>query len=228
MEKRIKQSIFTRTSCFRNLKSLTGETPLINVSSRLYAKLETYNPSGSVKDRMVGYLVDRGILYGEIDDQTILCEATSGNTGISLAMIAASLGLPCLIFMPRNMSIERREMMESYGAKIIDAPDNDFSAAICLRDKFLDSNKRAWSPNQFHNNRNVECHMTTTAHEIHKQVVSSVNRPWAAFIHGSGTGGTIEGVRRYTKSNGLHTRICLVKPKESPHGIQGIGDGKEF
>jgi len=211
----------------RNIRNLIGNTPLVRISDNLYGKLETYNPAGSVKDRMVSYVVQKAQLYREIDDDTILCDATSGNTGIALSMIAASMGLPCVIFMPRNMSKERKEMMKVYGAKIIDAPDNDFVGAIQMRDAFLDGNKHAWSPKQFSNKKNVECHRYMTAPEIHKQVVG-LKRKWEAFIHGSGTGGTIEGMRQYIKYHSLNTKVCMVDPLESPHGIQGIADGKEF
>ena len=146
-----------------NLKSLIGKTPLIKISPHIYAKLETYNPAGSVKDRMISYIVDRERLFGRIKEDTILCEATSGNTGIALSMMAAHYGLECLIFMPKNMSEERRQMMHIYGAKIIDAPENDFVGAIAMRDQFLLANPKAWSPKQFSNNYNIICHQTITA-----------------------------------------------------------------
>ena len=210
-----------------NLKPLIGETPLIKISSHLYAKLETYNPSGSIKDRMVHYIVDRQRLFGKIDKETIFCEATSGNTGISLAMMAASFGVKCLIFMPENMSEERKQMMRTFGAKIIEAPENDFNSAIAMRDQFLLANENAWSPKQFSNNYNILCHLTTTAPEIHKQVID-LKSQWSAFVHGAGTGGTLEGIRRYKENNNLKTKICLTRPSEKHHGIQGIGDGKDF
>ena len=211
----------------RNLRPIIGNTPLVRISDYLYAKLETYNPAGSVKDRMVSYVVQKAQLYGEITGDTIMCDATSGNTGIALSMIAASMNLPCVIFMPRNMSEERKQMMRVYGAKIIDAPDDDFIGAISMRDAYLSANPNAWSPKQFSNKRNIECHKLTTAPEIHAQVVK-LKRPWSAFIHGSGTGGTIEGVRQYVRYTNLTTKVCMVKPNSSPHGIQGIADGKEF
>ena len=215
----VKQSI--------KLLNISGNTPLIKISSQLYAKLETYNPSGSVKDRMISYVVDRALLFGRIKKNTILCEATSGNTGISLSMIAASLGLQCVIFMPKNMSKERKKMMSIYGAKIIESPDNDFLGAIAMRDQYLLANENSWSPKQFSNNMNTICHETRTAPEIHKQVIDT-GKSWSAFIHGSGTGGTIEGVRRYISKLNLKTKICLTTPSEENHGIQGIGDGKDF
>ena len=211
----------------RDLRNLVGNTPLVKISEHLYAKLEAFNPAGSVKDRMIQYVIQKAVIYGEIKDDTIFCDATSGNTGIALSMAAASMGKRCVIFMPRNMSEERKQMMKIYGAEIIDAPDDDFVGAISMRDAFLSVNEKAWSPLQFSNRRNIECHFMTTGPEIHKQIVA-LRRPWAAFVHGSGTGGTIEGIRRYIKYQGLSTKVCMVKPKESPHGIQGIADGKEF
>ena len=115
------------------LENICGATPLIKVSDRVYGKLETYNPTGSIKDRMISYVVRNALLRGEIKENTILCEATSGNTGIALSAMAASLGLECIVFMPQNMSKERRQMMLVYGTKIIDAPDSNFNAAITMR-----------------------------------------------------------------------------------------------
>jgi len=211
----------------RNIKHLVGNTPLVKISDHLYGKLETYNPAGSVKDRMISYVVQKDLLYGKINKESIFCDATSGNTGIALSVVAASMGVSCVIFMPKNMSEERKQMMKIYGAKIIDAPDDDFTGAIAMRDAYLASNPNAWSPLQFSNRRNVECHFMTTGPEIHKQAVS-LKRPWEAFVHGSGTGGTIEGIRRYINYQKLNTKVCMVQPEESPHGIQGIADGKEF
>ena len=166
----------------RNIRHTIGNTPIVKISDHLYGKLETYNPAGSVKDRMVSYVIQKAQLYGDIRKDTILCDATSGNTGIALSMLGASLGLSCVIFMPRNMSEERKQMMKIYGAKIIDAPDDDFTGAIILRDAFLASNPRAWSPMQFSNRRNIECHFYVTGPEIHKQAIA-LKRPWEAFIH---------------------------------------------
>jgi len=214
------------------MKKLCGNTPLVKIGVNIYGKLETYNPTGSVKDRMISYVVDKARHSGQITEKTIFCEATSGNTGIALAAAAANLSLPCYIFMPSNMSEERRQMMEIYGATIINAPDNDFLAAIEMRDMFLLANEHAWSPMQFSNPSNIECHKLITAREITSQV-AQLGKKWEAFIHGSGTGGTIEGVRQYLDENPYgevneRTKVCMVVPAEDPHGIQGIGDGKDF
>ena len=206
------------------LENICGSTPLIKISDRVYGKLETYSPTGSVKDRFVSYTIKNALLRGDITDDTVLCEATSGNTGISLSAMSASLGLKCIIFMPENMSEERREMMKAYGAQIIDAPPSDFQRAIEMRDEFISENSNAWSPMQFSNPENVQCHMTITGPEIAKQAGPA----WAAFVHGSGTGGTIEGVRKFVKSEGLPVKVLMVTPAEELHGIQGIGDGQDF
>lgn len=213
---------------------ICGGTPLIKVSEKLYAKLETYNPTGSVKDRMISYVVAKARSAGLIGIDTVLCEATSGNSGISLAAIAASMCLRCVIFMPSNMSEERKQMMRVYGAEIVEAPPSDFEAAIRMRDEFLAANPSSWSPMQFSNPENIECHQSKTAPEI-AMALWSMNEKWSAFIHGSGTGGTIEGVRRYLqtskgfmKKEDIPTKVCMVIPAEAPHGIQGIGDGRDF
>ena len=209
--------------------TLCGNTPLVKITDKLYAKLETYNPTGSVKDRMISYVVNKAIQDNKVGLTTgrILCEATSGNTGIALSAVAASLGLECLIFMPCNMSEERKQMMRVYGATIVEAPADDFDEAIRMRDEFLGRHVHAWSPMQFSNPTNIECHKLRTAPEIHSQV-NRMRVPWSVFIHGSGTGGTIEGVRQYIAENNLVTKTCMTVPAESPHGIQGIGDGRDF
>ena len=210
-----------------SISSVCGNTPLIRISEKLYAKLETYNPTGSVKDRMISFVVDEAVRRGEIGPGTTLCDATSGNTGIALSAVAASMGHSCKIFMPKNMSEERKQMMRVFGAEIVDAPEDDFDAAIEMRDQFLLSNNNSWSPMQFSNPDNIRCHRTRTAPEIHSQV-NDMKLPWSVFVHGSGTGGTIEGVRQYVEEQGLVTKVCMTVPAESPHGIQGIGDGRDF
>tara|TARA_B100000214_G_scaffold374375_1_gene356925 strand:+ start:730 stop:1584 length:855 start_codon:yes stop_codon:yes gene_type:complete len=208
----------------KRLKEITGNTPLIKISDRLYGKLETYNPSGSVKDRFVVYAVESAITSGKIEKNTTLIEATSGNTGISLSMVGAAMGLPVKIIMPSNMSEERKQMMKAFGAEIIECEPSNFEQAIEIRDEMIRNNKDIWSPMQFSNTDNIRCHFLTTAHEIHTQI----GRNWECFIHGAGTGGTIMGVSRYVEKMSLGVSVGLVLPAEDPHGIQGIGDGEDF
>ena len=118
-------------------------------------------------------------------------------------------------------------MMRVYGSLIIDAPDDDFSRAIEMRNEYLLENPKAWSPMQFSNPDNIECHKSVTGPEILKDV-NDLGLEWGAFIHGSGTGGTIEGVRQFVNAMDLKSKVIMVQPAESPHGIQGIADGKEF
>tara|TARA_B100000131_G_scaffold213207_1_gene204985 strand:- start:8479 stop:9360 length:882 start_codon:yes stop_codon:yes gene_type:complete len=202
------------------------ETPLIQVGPRLYAKLETTNPTGSIKDRPIKYIVENAINNGELNCESVLVEATSGNTGISLSAIGASLGLKVKIVMPKNMSIERRYMMQVYGAEIIDVPDSDFEAAIKKRNEMVAEG--CWSPMQFENHLNIECHKKTTAEEIINQLPSATR--FHAFVGGAGTGGTLMGVREAVIEKGKDTHICMVKPAEPSHlhGIQGISDGADF
>jgi len=213
----------------KEFSSICGNTPFVKISEKLYAKLETYNPTGSVKDRMISYVVNKAIKNNEIVSDTVLVEATSGNSGIALAAVAASMGLKCIIFMPSNMSTERKHMMKVYGADIVEAPPSDFLAAIAMRDEYLKNHSNAWSPKQFSNPDNIECHLENTAPEISLKLWL-MNSKWNAFIHGSGTGGTIEGVRQYVRSKyrGDYVKVCMVVPEETNHGIQGIGDGKDF
>lgn len=219
--------MFQKRANINKIRRLVGNTPLIKITDKIYAKFECYNPSGSIKDRMVSFIVRRDLLYGKINNDTVLCEATSGNTGISLSMISANIGNPCVIFMPKNMSEERKEMMRAYGTKIIEAPENDFKGAMAMRDAFLRAHNNSWSPMQFTNELNIVCHEKETAPEIHKQVID-LGKRWSAFIHGSGTGGTIEGMRRYFKKSNMQVRTCMVAPIEENHGIQGISDGADF
>ena len=205
-----------------------GSTPLIQLSPGLYAKLETYNPTGSIKDRMISYVVKCAIRKNLIDSETILIEATSGNTGIALAACGASLGNPVKIIMPCNMSNERKQMMKAFGAEVIEVGHSDFTGAISMREDLLKSTENAWSPHQFENNENIECHKTTTAPEIHEQLAG---KEWSAVVGGAGTGGTMMGIFEYcAEREDLDYDCVLVAPKEDSktHGIQGINDGQDF
>lgn len=204
-------------------------TPLIKITDRIYAKLETYQPTGSVKDRMVQYIVDEAVNTGKIiPGKTEIYEATSGNTGIALSAAAARLGCKCFIIMPKNMSIERRKMMKAFGAEIIFVEDNAFQEAITIRDELI-KKYNGWSPNQFENPLNVECHYLQTGPEIHNQV-KELGLEWDAYLHGSGTGGTMMGMKKYIDENVPSVKCVLTQPAEdnASHGIQGINDGADF
>ena len=208
-------------------------TPLIKISEKIYAKLETYQPTGSVKDRMVSYLVSNALANKAIiPGHTKLIEATSGNTGISLASQAAKLNCPCQIIMPRNMSNQRKQMMRAFGAVIVEVDDNDFLGAIALRDKIIRNNQKelgVWCPYQFENKLNIQCHYETTAEEICNQA-ADLDLRWDGFAHGAGTGGTMMGVKKYINQHELGVKCILTIPAEGAkeHGIQGINDGADF
>ena len=212
-----------------NYFSSVGNTPLMKISKQLYAKLETYNPTGSIKDRMIAYVVKRAQERGEFGENTTFIEATSGNTGIALAAAGAALGNPVKIIMPCNMSEERKQMMRAFGAEVVEVGHSDFEAAINLRDQMMVTGQDVWSPMQFENPDNVECHRETTGPEIHSQL--DPPEVWSAFVGGSGTGGTMMGMWRYRESNNfLRYKCVLVVPEEDSqnHGIQGINDGQDF
>ena len=205
--------------------TLVGNTPLIELPSGILAKLETYNPTGSVKDRLISYIFRKALKRGEIKKGTTLVEATSGNTGISLSSIGSFHGFKVKIIMPSNMSEERKEMMKFFGAEIIEVDPYDFKGAIKLREKMV--NEGCWSPRQFENLENIQCHYETTAQEIHHELIDN-GFEWSAFVSGAGTGGTMMGVNKYIKSFNLKTKSILMIPLEKDHGIQGVGDGDDY
>lgn len=214
--------------------NITGSTPLIAIDEecRIWAKLETHNRTGSVKDRMIEYICDLAVANGDIiPGKTILIEATSGNTGIALSSYAASMNCPCRIIMPQNMSQQRKDMMLALGATILETGHNDFKGAISIRDETLKNKDLYFSPLQFSNPLNVQCHYETTAPEIHGHIIEEL-RPskWEAFIHGAGTGGTMMGIKKYIDKLDLNVKCVLTQPAEdnANHGIQGINDGADF
>jgi len=210
------------------MSDIIGYTPMVKITPQLWAKLETYNPTGSVKDRMAEYIFKTAQGRGELDGVTTIVEATSGNTGIAFARIGAINGLRVIIIMPHNMSEERKKMMKVYGAEIIEVGHNAFKDAIEMRDELVSSGAGYWSPRQFSNEDNIWCHRFTTGPEISSDTHGFLLE---AFVSGAGTGGTMMGVKKFFDGMGLKTpKFVLVTPEESAaeHGIQGINDGADF
>ncbi len=216
-----------------NLLSKTvGQTPLLQISNRIFAKFEGSNPSGSIKDRMASYIINDAEKNGLIKKGDTIIEATSGNSGIAFAFLASERGYKCIIIMPRNMSEERKQMLRLYGAELIEVEDGKFDDAIALRDKLAEENGY-FNPKQFSNPLNIEAHEKGTAVEILHQHTNKI----AAFVDGTGTGGTLMGTSRVLKMYHGNMKVVAVEPAESPvmsggepglHGIQGIGDGSKF
>ncbi len=210
-----------------------GNTPLIKLSDKLYGKYEALNPGGSIKDRPVKYILDEAESRGVIGTGNTIIEATSGNTGISLAMMCAERNYRCVIVMPSDMSEERKKMLKFFGAELIEVGEGDFDGAIELKSKIAKENSY-FELNQFNNPLNVECHLNTTFMEILNDTYFD---DVSAFIAGTGTGGTLMGIQKGFEKLGTDTKIIAVEPAESPvmsggekglHGIQGIGDGSKF
>lgn len=214
------------------LSSGVGNTPLLKISDRIFAKFEGQNPSGSIKDRMATYIINDAEKRGLIKKGDTIIEATSGNSGISFSFLAAERGYKCVIVMPKNMSEERKQMLRMYGSELIEVEDGKFDDAIALRDKLALENK--WfNPNQFNNPLNIKAHFEGTGVEILHQHTNRI----LAFIDGTGTGGTLMGISRLLKMYHPYMKVVAVEPAESPvmsggkpglHGIQGIGDGSKF
>ncbi len=212
------------------IEKAIGNTPLIKLGEKLYAKLETSNPTGSIKDRLALYTLTKARQQGQLKQCDTIIEATSGNTGIAIAMLGSVKGHKVKIIMPRNMSDERKQMMRHFGAEIIEVGDNAFQDAIRLRDQMLSEDPNLWSPRQFENPYNIECHEVTTAREIIRQLFIEEKKNISALICGAGTGGTIMGVRRALIKLDRTMSTVLVAPAEDAktHGIQGINDGADF
>jgi len=197
-----------------------SNTPLIKIG-KIFAKLETTNPTGSVKDRMAKYVMKRAEERGELKPGYIIIEATSGNTGISLAMLSAVKGYKFIAVMPENISKEKRKVMKSFGAKFILTPEKKgLERAIRKTEELAKRYKKVWLPRQFENSDNVEAHQKGLGKEILKQI----NRV-DAFVAGIGTGGTLMGVAKALKKKFPRVKIIGVEAAESPHKIEGISDG---
>lgn len=220
-----------------SILDLIGKTPVIklnkvnNTSTSIYAKLEMLNPSGSIKDVMASYMMNLAEKRGELNNGTTIIEATSGNTGISFAMLSSLKGYEFMAVMPEYMSVERRRMMESYGAKLVLTPtDEGFPGAMKRFEELKKEYPDAWTPGQFDNPDNTEAHKEITGKRILEEIDGQID----AFIAGVGTGGTLMGVAEALREVYPEVKIVAVEPAESAvmsgeeigyHKIQGIGPG---
>lgn len=219
---------------------LVGSTPLVrlermekefHLKCRLFAKYERNNPTGSIKDRIAKEILLNALERKEINQDTVIVEPTSGNTGIGLCAVAASLGLKAVIFMPSSMSVERRKMMTAFGAEIVltDAKAG-MPGAIQAAKEFASKTPNSYIPGQFDNLDNSLAHYKTTGPEIYRDLDGNID----VFLAGFGTGGTITGTSRYLKEQKKDILTIGIEPEESPviskgvkgpHKIQGIGAG---
>ena len=221
----------------RSILDLIGSTPVIKLrtlpgknDAEVWAKMESFNPGGSVKDRICLSMIETAEREGKLRPGATLVEPTSGNTGIGLALIAAVKGYRLILTMPDTMSEERRSLLTAYGARLILTPDTKgMGGAIHKAEELVEERADYFMPQQFNNPANPEIHRRTTAAELLKQF-----KRIDAFVAGIGTGGTITGVGEVLKQKMKHVRICAVEPAASPvisggepgyHKIQGIGAG---
>jgi len=204
----------------QNILDTIGNTSLIRIG-RIYAKLETTNPSGSIKDRMAKYMVEKAEEREELKKGYIIIEATSGNTGVSFAMISAIKGFKMIAVVPENISKRKLKLMRLFGANFILTPEKEnLSGAIKKTKELAEKFEKVWLPRQFENPNNVEAHKRGLGKEILKQV-DKID----AFVAGIGTGGTLIGVAKALKEKFPEVKIIGVEAVESPHQIEGISDG---
>ena len=224
------------TKIANNITELIGQTPLVRVNhlasgAEILAKLEFFNPAGSVKDRIGLAMIEAAEQAGKIGPDTIILEPTSGNTGIALAMVAAAKGYKCAFTMPETMSKERRALLRGFGAELFLTPGPDgMGGAIAKANELAAADSRYFIPQQFQNPANPAVHRATTAEEIWADTDGRID----FFVAGVGTGGTITGVGETLKERNPELKVIAVEPAASPvlsggqkgpHPIQGIGAG---
>jgi cysteine synthase A len=224
------------TRILGSVLDLIGNTPLVELrrippaGTRVVVKVEATNPSGSVKDRPALAMVEAAEASGDLREGSVVIEATSGNTGIALAMICAVRGYRCILVMPEDMSVERRRILRAYGAElVITAADDGMAGAVAEAESIVARTEHAFMPRQFDNPANPDVHARTTAREIIDGVPDL-----AAFVVGVGTGGTLSGVGRVLAKERPEVLLVAVEPARSAvlsggepglHGIQGLGAG---
>ena len=225
---------------YTSADQLIGHTPLLelthieaqeNLSAKILAKLEYFNPAGSVKDRIAKAMIDDAEASGKLKPGSVIIEPTSGNTGIGLAAVAAAKGYRIIIVMPETMSVERRQLMKAYGAELVLSEGaKGMKGAIAKADELAKESPNAVIPGQFVNPANPKAHVATTGPEIWDDTDGKVD----LFVAGVGTGGTVTGVGQYLKSQNPNVKVVAVEPASSPvlskgtagaHKIQGIGAG---